>query len=138
MYADFTSRTVNMTMNEAKAAGKIGTDEFKELQEYLTAFPGFAVEIKATAKRKNDFAWIDYDYMRKHISNCTRPDKEQIMNDFKDLIAQDKKDKKEGAEHLEAESFFKVKKWFMATFPEIKQAQDDRREQIDKILSKVA
>lgn len=138
MYANFEESKVIMTKNEAKAAGKIGTDEFNELQEYLKAFPGFTVEIKATSKRKNDFAWIDYDYMRKYISNCTRADKDQIMSDFRALIAQDKKDKKEGAEHLEAESFFEVKKWFMRTFPEIKKAQDERREQINKILGKAA
>jgi hypothetical protein len=60
------------------------------------------------------------------------------MTTFKTLIAQDKKDKIEGAEHLEAAGYLDVRAWFLTTFPEIKQTREDHKDKVQAILAKVA
>ena len=58
-----------------------------------------------------------------------------IMAEFRELIAQDKKDKVEGAEHLEAAGYLDVKKWFLAKFPEINEYKEQHAEKVQKILA---
>jgi hypothetical protein len=60
------------------------------------------------------------------------------MEMFKTLIAQDKKDGKDGSEHLEAAGYLDVREWFLATFPEIKQNKENHKEKVQAILAKVA
>ena len=70
------------------------------------------------------------NYIKKH------DDKDgTIMAEFCELIAQDKKDKVEGAEHLEATGYLDVKKWFLAKFPEIKEYKEQHAEKVQKILA---
>ena len=57
------------------------------------------------------------------------------MAEFNDLIALDKKNKVEGAEHLEAAGYLDVKKWFLAKFPEIKEYKEQHAEKVQKILA---
>lgn len=57
------------------------------------------------------------------------------MAEFCELIVQDKKDKVEGAEHLEATGYLNVKKWFLAKFPEIKEYKEQHAEKVQKILA---
>lgn len=135
MNANLMSKKIEMSKNEAKAAGKIGSHEFNELQAYLTAYPGFGIEIKAQAKRKNDSKGLDYKFMQNHIAKCDRENKAEIMEKFNTLIAADKKNKVEGSENLETASYLEVKKWFLATFPEIEKAREDNRKKIQEILN---
>ena len=57
------------------------------------------------------------------------------MAEFRELIAQDKKDKVEGAEHLEAAGYLDVKKWFLAKFPEIKEFKKQHEKKVQEILA---
>ena len=134
MNANLTTHKIEMTKVEAKAAGKIGSDKFEELMDYMKAYPGFEVQIKAPAKRKVEFRGLDYNYMRTYIQ---KHDDENgtIMAEFRELIAQDKKDKVEGAEHLEAAGYLDVKKWFLAKFPEIKEYKEKHAEKVQEILA---
>ena len=52
MNANIFSRKIEMSKAEAKAAGKIGSEKFEELRQYMNEFPGFEIQIKAPAKRK--------------------------------------------------------------------------------------
>jgi len=105
MNANIFSRKIEMSKAEAKAAGKIGSEKFEELRQYMNEFPGFEIQIKAPTKRKVELKGLDYKYMRNYIQKCERDDKGEIMEKFNTLIAQDKKDGKEGAEHLEAAGY---------------------------------
>jgi hypothetical protein len=58
-----------------------------------------------------------------------------IMAEFRALVAQDKKDKVEGAEHLEAAGYFDVRDWFLAKFPEIKQYKEAHAKRVQEILT---
>lgn len=134
MNANLLKKTIEMSKAEAKAAGKIGSDKFNELREYMEIYPTFTIDIKAPAKRKVEFRGLTYDYMKNYILKHDN-EKGEIMAEFRELIAQDKKDKIEGAEHLEAAGYLDVKKWFLAKFPEIKEYKEQHAEKVQKILA---
>lgn len=134
MNANLMTKKIEMSKKEAKAAGKIGTPEFEELKNYMAIYPDFEVLIKAPAKRKVEFRGLTYEYMKNYIKKHDDEDG-KIMAEFNDLIALDKKNKVEGAEHLEAAGYLDVKKWFLAKFPEIKQYKEQHAEKVQKILS---
>ena len=134
MNANLMTKKIEMSKNEAKAAGKIGTPEFEELRQYMAMHPGFEVQIKAPAKRKVEFRGLTYEYMKNYIKKHDDKDG-KIMAEFNALIALDKKNKVEGAEHLEATGYLDVKKWFLARFPEIKEYKEQHAEKVQKILA---
>ena len=117
-----------------KEAGKLDSEMFHELRQYMEIYPDFTIDIKAPAKRKVEFRGLDYNYMRTYIQKHDDEDG-KIMAEFRELIAQDKKDKVEGAEHLEAAGYLDVKKWFLAKFPEIQKYKEDHAEKVQKILA---
>ena len=138
MNANLMTKKIEMTKNEAKAAGKIGTPEFETLKNYMLAYPGYEIQIKAPAKRKVELKGLDYKYMRAYILKCNKENKEDIMDKFNDLIAQEKKDGKEGSEYLEAAGYLEVRAWFLKQFPEIEQRRDDHKKKVQAILAEVA
>ena len=133
MNANLFTKKIEMSQNEAKAAGKIGSDKFAELRQYMTEYPGFTIDIKPNAKRKAEFRGLDYNYMKTYILNHD-DENGTIMAEFRALTAQDKKDKVVGAEHLDAANYFDVKQWFLAKFPEIKQYKEEHQKKVQKIL----
>lgn len=134
MNANLMKKTIEMTKAEAKAAGKIGSDKFHELREYMEMYPTFTIDIKAPTKRKVEFRGLTYEYMKNYIKKHDDEDG-KIMAEFNALIALDKKNKVEGAEHLEAAGYLDVKKWFLAKFPEIKQYKENHDKKIQEILN---
>ena len=64
MNANLEKKVIEMTKSEAKEAGKLNSEKFKELQAYLAVYPGYTVEIKAPAKRKVEFKGLTYDKRR--------------------------------------------------------------------------
>ena len=138
MNANLMTKKIEMTKNEAKAAGKIGTPEFEMLKNYMLAYPGYEIQIKAPAKRKVELKGLDYKNMRAYILKCNKENKEDIMDKFNDLIAQEKKDGKEGSEYLEAAGYLEVRAWFLKQFPEIEQRRDDHKKKVQAILAEVA
>ena len=137
MNANLMTKKIEMTKSEAKEAGKLNSEKFHELRQYMAIYPGFEVQIKAPSKRKVELGGLDYKYMREYIQ---KHDDEQHskMEKFKTLIAQDKKDKVEGAEHLEAAGYLDVRAWFLTAFPEIKQTREDHKAKVQAILAEVA
>ena len=134
MNANLYTKKIEMTKNEAKAAGKIGSEKFEELRQYMTMYPGYEIQIKAAVKRKSEFSKLDYKYMKNYIQKHD-DDNGTIMAEFNELIALDKKNKVAGAEHLEAASYIDVKKWFLAKFPEIKKFKEEHSKKVQEILA---
>ena len=134
MNANLMTKKIEMTKSEAKAAGKIGSEKCKELREYMEMYPTFTIDIKASAKRKNEFRGLDYDYMRNYIQKHDDEDG-TIMAEFNDLIAQDKEEGKEGFERAKAANYAQVKKWFLKKFPAIKQYKEDHQKKVQEILA---
>ncbi len=137
MNANLFARKIEMTKTEAKEAGKLNSDAFNTLRQLMEMYPGYEIQIKAPAKRKNEFGKLDYKYMRAYILKHD-DEKHSKMETFKTLIAQDKKDGREGSEHLEAAGYLDVRVWFLSTFPEIKQTREDHKDKVQAILAKVA
>ena len=133
MNANIFSRKIEMTKAEAKAAGKIDSEKYNELRDSLDAYPGFEIQIKAPAKRKVEFRGLDYKFMREYIQKHDDANG-TIMAEFRTLTAQDKKEKAEGSENLEAAGYLDVKKWFLAKFPEIKKFKEDHAKKVQEIL----
>ena len=129
MNANLIKKTIEMTANEAKAAGKIGSEKFMELRQYQEVYPTFTISIKASTKRKATFSGLTYKYMVEYIKKSKREDKDAIMAEFNTLTAQDKKNKVEGSEHLD------VKEWFLAKFPEIEETRKNHKDKVQNILN---
>ena len=127
MNANLMKKTIEMTKAEAKAAGKIGSEEFKELRQYMEMYPTFTIDIKAPAKRKATYSGLTYKYMTAYIESCKREDKDAIMAEFKSLTTKSH-DGEEVAGYLD------VKDWFLAKFPEIEKVRKARHDEIQKIL----
>ena len=138
MNANLMTKKIEMSKSEAKEAGKLNTEKFHELRQFMAAYPGYEVQIKAPGRHKVELRGLDYKYMREYIQKCNKENKADIMAKFNDLIAQDKKDGKEGAEHLEAAGYLDVREWFLTAFPEIKQTRDDHKAKVQAILAEVA
>ena len=134
MNANLFTKKIEMSKNEAKSAGKIGTPEFNELRSYIKGYPGFEIQIKENPKRKVEFRGLDYKFMRSYIIRNDDGDG-TLMAEFRELIAQDKKDKVDGAEYLEAAGYLEVRKWFLDRFPEIKENKEQHAEKVKKILA---
>ena len=134
MNANLMTKKVELTKKEAKEAGKLNSEKFNELQQYLKMYPGFEVQIKASAKRKNEFRGLTYEYMKNYIKKHGDEDG-KIMAEFNDLIAQDKEEGKEGFERAKAANYAQVKKWFLKKFPAIKQYKEDHQKKVQEILA---
>lgn len=133
MNANLFAKKIEMTKAEAKEAGKLNSDKFNELRQLMEMYPGYEIQIKAPSKRKSEFRGLDYKYMKSYIQKHD-DEKGTIMAEFRTLIAQDKKDKVEGAEHLKAAGYLDVKMWFLKKFPEIKGYKEAHAKKVQDIL----
>ena len=138
MNANLYTKKIEMTKSEAKEAGKLNTEAFKNLRQLMEMYPGYEIQIKTTTKRKVELKGLDYDFMRDYIQKSGRQDKADVMKKFNTLIAQDKKDGKKGSEHMVTTNYLKVRKWFLETFPEIQKNLKDNKAEIQAILNAVA
>ncbi len=134
MKANLMNRTIEMTKNEAKAAGRITSDKYAELKEYQEAYPTFTIKIVETPKRKSQFKGLNYKYMEKYIANCKRENKDEIMKKFNELRGIENANRDE-FEKTEVASYRKVQTWFLKTFPEIKEFKENQSKRIDEILN---
>lgn len=130
MNANLMTKKIEMSQKEAKEAGKLNTEKFTELRNYMAMYPGFEIQIKAPARRKVEFRGLDYKYMREYIR--THDKDGTIMAEFNTLTA---KDSQNGAGYLEATSYLVVKEWFLKKFPEIKKYKEEHQQKIQKILN---
>ena len=134
MTANLMKKTIEMSTNEAKKAGEVGADEFKELRAYQEIDPTFTIDIKAPAKRKNEFKGLDYRFMKSYIKDHDDENGTK-MTLFLTLIGQDENGKIEDAE---VAGYLDVKDWFLKQFPEIQKSKENRRNQIKQILASAA
>ena len=63
------ARTIEMTKKFEKAASRVGSDEYKRLQEARRDYPTYKEVVKtSTAKSKESFKGLTYKYMKKYIA----------------------------------------------------------------------
>ena len=116
MNANLMSKKIEMSKTEAKAAGKINSEKFNELNTLRTMYPTFEIEIKAsTAKKKSDYKGLTYGYMAKYIASHD-DDEQSIMAEFEMLRGTSA----EAQEALaDSASYKEIKEWFLKKFPAI-------------------
>ena len=123
------ARTIEMTKNFEKAASRFGSDEYKMLQEARKDYPAYKAVVKAsTAKGKESFKGLTYEYMEKYIAAHDDEDK-TIMAEFEMLRATSDEAKEALAE---ACSYQEIKAWFFDKYPAIKAFHERRTQTLGK------
>ena len=117
MTINYTSMTIEMTKAESKAAGKFGTDAYKDLITAMQQFPNYKILVvaRAATKKSYDYKGLTYDYMKKYIEKHD-DEKQSIMNEYKNLRGESEEAKAALADSC---SYQEIKSWFLAKFPEI-------------------
>lgn len=128
MFVNFENSTIELSATEMNEAKKYGSEMYNAVMAARRDNPGYrVVEVKAK-KAKPEFANLDMKtikaYVEKHGTD------EQKAN-FSFIT---KRSIKEDGEYCEPQSFFQIKAWFLAEFPEIRQARKDYREKVQKIF----
>ena len=132
MRANIENRTIEMTKVEAKAAGKITSEKFKELKAML---PGYEVAIVAAPRRKKSaFNGLTYEYMAAYIEKHDEA-KMAKFNELRGIVSDEDKVKYgEMSNNLEKAAYATIKKWFLNTFKEIKEFHENHKEEMEEIL----
>ena len=112
------ARTIEMTKKFEKAASRFGSDEYNMLQQARKDYPTYKVVVKAsTAKGKESFKGLTYEYMEKYIAAHDDDDK-TIMAEYKMLRAISDEAKEMSAA---ARPYGEMKKWFFDKYPAFKE-----------------
>ena len=116
MNANYEKNLIEMTAKEAKAAGKVGTQEFKDLQTLRSLNPTFAIVIvkSSRSKKKDTMKGLTYEYMEKYIKG--HDEDGSIMQEYENLRAISDEAKEACAD---AASYGEIKKWFLNKYPAI-------------------
>ena len=114
----YTNNTIDITKKFAEAAGKIGSKEYRELQEVRRDNPGFTINVVADKKKapKNNFAGLTLNYMKSYIEKHDDEEK-SIMSEYLELRGESEEAKEIGAASA---SIFEIRKWFLNQYPEVK------------------
>ena len=125
MTINYTSMTIEMTKAESKAAGRFGTDAYKDLIAALQQFPNYKILVvtRAATKKSCDYKGLTYDYMEKYITSHD-DEKKSIMAEYKDLRGESDEAKDALADSC---SYQGIRKWFLEKYPEIAQFHEKRK-----------
>ena len=125
------NKTIEMTKKFANAAKRYGSNEYRDLLNARKDYPTYKV-VTRSAKRRNDtFKGLTFPYMEKYIKSHG----EENMIEFYTLCGRDAQGNKimlDRNKMIEHASYIEVKEWFLKTYPEIKQYQEN----IKNILNK--
>lgn len=122
------ARTIEMTKKFEKAASRFGSDEYKMLQEARKDYPAYKVVVKAsTAKGKESFKGLTYEYMEKYIA--AHDDDKTIMAEYKML-----RGLSDEAQEMNAAacSYGEMKKWFFDKYPAFKEFTENCNKALKK------
>ena len=119
MKINYTSMTIEMTKAEAKDAGKVGTEAFKEMLSLMQQFPNYKILVvtRAAAKKSCDYKGLTFAYMEKYIASHD-DEKKSIMAEYQALRGMSDEAKEVLADSC---SYKEIKEWFLNKFPAIKQ-----------------
>ena len=117
MTINYITMTIEMTKAESKAAGKVGTEAFKEMLSLMQQFPNYKIQVSARAatKKSCDYKGLTYAYMEKYIK-AHDDEQKTIMAEFEMLRGESNEAKNALAESC---SYQEIKEWFLNKFPEI-------------------
>ena len=117
MNANIMNETIEMTKTEAKAAGILGSTEFKALKDLRAEYPGYAiVVVKSSTKSKERFKGLTLEKMKDYINKHDDEGKSKLQ-EFYTLRGLDAEGK--AVELAESKTYGEIKLWFLGEFPEI-------------------
>ena len=124
MKINYTSMTIEMTKTEAKNAGKVGTEAFKEMLSLMQQFPNYKIQVatKAATKKSCDYKGLTYDYMEKYIQ--AHDEDQSIMKEYQMLRGLTSEAQEALADSC---SYQEIKNWFLAKFPAIEKFHSMRQ-----------
>lgn len=135
---NFVNEAIEMTPAFAEAAGKVGSDAYKQLVEIKNDFPGFKVTVVAPKKKAgNQIKGLTMEYMEKYII-AHDDDKHATLNAFAALrgmiVSKDGKLEDDTSKEVKAvKSYGEIKLWFLETYHE---AFDTYNKEADEIMKK--
>ena len=131
MFISHERKTIEMTKKEEKAAGKIGSNEYKALKGLMNEWPGYQVHVqtKAPAKRKGDFENLTFEAMEKYLKESHQ----DLLEKFYKLRGRDAEGNR--VTGLKTTCYGAVKKWFLDSCPEVKKFREDHKEEVKRILA---
>ncbi len=128
MRIDPSTSSIELSAAEAKKAYTFGTREYRNLQAARRDYPEFEVVTTKARRNHNDFSELTLKSISAYVEKSgTEEQKEHFAFISKRHIDDD------GA-YCEPQPFFKIKEWFLATFPEIKAERKAYREKVQAIL----
>jgi hypothetical protein len=111
-------RTIVMDRTFAKFAENTRSEEYAHLQQVRKDYPAYTVTLRKikTNPNKERYAGLTYDYMKKYIVRNVKDMKERhgILLELDDMIFISEC-------HSKGKRYPTIKKWFLNTFPEVKE-----------------
>ncbi len=115
--------TIEMTKKFAKAASNAGSEEYTLLQRVRKDYPNYHIVTKSTtAKKKESFKGLTFEYMEKYIAAHDSED-QKIMAEYMMM-----RGTSEEAQAMLADSmsYHEIKDWFLKKYPEIAEFHQKR------------
>ncbi len=117
MNANIMMKKIELSTKEAKAAGKVGSPEYEELNTLMNRFPTFEISVVKTKSNSGHFIRMTTADMKSYIEK--HDDDHSIMKTFNSLRGLDENEKK--IPFAAVASIGELKVWFLETFPEIEE-----------------
>ena len=111
-------RTIIMDRTLAKFAENTRSEEYAHLQQVRKDYPAYTVILRKikTNPNKERYAGLTYDYMKRYIVRNVKDMKKRhgILLELDDMIFISEC-------HSKGKRYPTIKKWFLNTFPEVKE-----------------
>lgn len=127
MTINFMERTLTLTKKESNLARKFNSEIYNQIANFKKDFPDFRIIVNNPTKRNDNLKGLNYEYMEKYIKS--HDNAEENMANYRTLRGLDNQD----GLNMSA-SYGQVRKWFLATYPEIEEYQN----KIDKLINKAS
>ena len=132
MTINYEKKTIEMTKTESREAGNPSSEKFDELLKLRTVFPEFEVIVKTSSAKRDTLKGLDYNFMKKYIEN--HDNKEENLKEFYKLRGLDEKGVRDAT--IEDHSYGEVKMWFLATYTEIEEFNNETKKKLKEIKTK--
>ena len=124
-------KVIEMSAAEYSQAMTYGTEEYKALREIRNDYPRFEVVIVATKRPAKNRDKQTMKAIKAHVKTYGTDEQKSAF----EKIAFPHYTKEGNI--IEAKSFFEIKKWFNAEFPDYMKAFEDHQAEIDAIYNAV-
>ena len=127
MNINFNTKTLTLTKKESNLAKNFNSEIYNQITTFKKDFPDFRIIVNNSTKRNDSLKGLTYEYMEKYIKS--HDNAEENMAEYRTLRGLDNQD----GLNMSA-SYGQVRKWFLATYPEIEEYQN----KIDKLVNKAS